>query len=63
VGFPVIQVDDVAEAVIADYWRYERSQRRLVELTVTNAAYTPRQFLACASGASASTPAPLDGPR
>jgi site-specific recombinase XerD len=46
VGFPVIQVDDVAEAVIADYCRYERSQRRLVELTVTNSAYTVRQFLA-----------------
>jgi hypothetical protein len=42
VGFPVIQVDDVAEAVIADYCRYERSQRRLVELTVTNSAYSVR---------------------
>jgi integrase/recombinase XerD len=46
VGFPVIQVDGVGEAVIADYCRYERSQRRLVQLTVTNAAYTVRQFLA-----------------
>jgi site-specific recombinase XerD len=46
VAFPAVQVDEVAEAVIADYCRYERGQRRLVELTVANAAYTVRQFLA-----------------
>ena len=45
-AFPRIQVDEVAEAVIDAYCRYELTERRLAELTVVNAAYAVRQFLA-----------------
>ena len=45
-GFPRLQVDEVAEGLVAAYCRYELVERRLAELTVVNAAYTVRQFLA-----------------
>jgi integrase/recombinase XerD len=45
-AFPRIQVDDCSEAAIEAYCRYERTERRLAELTVSNAAYAVRQFLA-----------------
>lgn len=45
-AFPRVQVDHSSEAVIDAYCRYERTERRLAELSVSNAAYTVRQFLA-----------------
>src|SRR5271165_3296699 len=45
-AFPRVQVDEVSEAIIDAYCGYERVERRLAELTVSNAAYAVRQFLA-----------------
>jgi integrase/recombinase XerD len=41
-----LEVDEAAEAVVVGYRNYELSERRLGELTVTNACYLVRQFLA-----------------
>jgi site-specific recombinase XerC len=46
VAFPRVEVDEASEAVVDAYCRYERVERRLAELTVANAAYAVRQFLA-----------------
>jgi site-specific recombinase XerD len=43
---PRLQVDPAAEAVVEAYRDYELAERRLAELTVTNACYLVRQFLA-----------------
>jgi site-specific recombinase XerD len=43
---PRIEVDEAAEAVVVAYRNYELTQRRLDELTVTNACYLVRHFLA-----------------
>ena len=45
-GVPRIQVDAAAEAVVDAYRTYELGIRRLGELTVGNAVYVVRQFLA-----------------
>lgn len=45
-GFPRLQVDEVSEELVEAYCHYELVERRLAELTVINAAYTVRQFLA-----------------
>ncbi|MGH2869169.1 MAG: tyrosine-type recombinase/integrase [Solirubrobacteraceae bacterium] len=45
-AFPRVYVDEVSEAVVDAYCRYELIERRLAVLTVTNAAYGVRQFLA-----------------
>lgn len=45
-AFPRIQVNDDAERVVQAYCRYERVERRLEEVTVRNATYGVRQFLA-----------------
>lgn len=43
---PRLQVDEAAEAVVEAYRNYELVERRLSELTVSNACYLVRQFLA-----------------
>jgi integrase/recombinase XerD len=45
-GVPRLQVDEAAEAVVDAYRSYELIERRLGELTVTNACYLVRKFLA-----------------
>ncbi len=45
-GFPRLQVDEVSEGLVEAYCHYELVERRLAELTVSNAAYAVRQFLA-----------------
>ena len=45
-AYPRIEVDEACELVIAAYCRYERTERRLEEVSVHNAAYRVRQFLA-----------------
>ena len=45
-GFPRLEVDEVSEGLVEAYCRYELVERRLAELTVHNAAYAVRQFLA-----------------
>ena len=45
-AFPRLQVDDVSEGLVEAYCHYELVERRLGELTVVNASYTVRQFLA-----------------
>lgn len=37
-----LEVDEAAEAVVVGYRNYELSERRLGELTVTNACYLVR---------------------
>jgi hypothetical protein len=43
---PRLQLDEVAEAVVDAYRNYELTERRLGVLTVTNACYLVRKFLA-----------------
>lgn len=45
-GVPRIQVDEASEAVVDAYRDYELRERRLAEVTVSNACYAVRQFLA-----------------
>jgi len=45
-GVPRLQLDEAAEAVVDAYRNYELSERRLGELTVSNACYLVRKFLA-----------------
>src|SRR5690242_2004430 len=49
-GFPRLVVDEASERLVEAYCRYELVERRLGELTVINAAYGARQFLAWRSG-------------
>ena len=45
-AYPRTEVDEACELVVAAYCRYERTERRLEEVSVHNAAYRVRQFLA-----------------
>src|ERR1019366_8019600 len=49
---PRLRVDDDAEALVTAYCRFEMERRRLCELSVTNAAYNVRHFLAWRAKAS-----------
>jgi site-specific recombinase XerD len=45
-AYPRIEVDEASELVVVAYCRYERIERRLEQVSVHNAAYRVRQFLA-----------------
>ena len=45
-AYPRVQVGEEAERVVEAFCCYERVERRLAELTVHNASYRVRQFLA-----------------
>jgi integrase/recombinase XerD len=54
-GVPRLEVGEVSESLVLAYRNYELAERRLAELTVTNACYVVRHFLAwrAASGCPA----------
>jgi site-specific recombinase XerD len=45
-AYPRIEVDEASEVVVVAYCHYERIERRLEEVSVHNASYRVRQFLA-----------------
>jgi hypothetical protein len=57
---PRLRVDDDAEALVTAYCRFEMERRRLCELSVTNAAYNVRHFLAWRASVSRPPIALLD---